>query len=297
MSLKWIIFYIILTVLISQFIYLTWKYQNPYKLFMVFGKKGSGKTTFLAKTAYRYLKKGWKVYSTEKIPGVIQFDVKKVGYVTFPEKSVLLIDEVGMIWDNRNFKNFKEEVRDYFKFQRHERHIVYLFSQTFDVDLKLRNLTDGMYLCVCKFGWLSIARKIKRSIVLVQPHGDSESRIADNLEFEPIIWSLFGARTCIFTYIPHWIYMFDSHEKLGLPLHVDGDPCPIPEAAAKMFKFQDKDYEDLDLYDRLSWLKSVRDFFRSLIFKKYYDDDNELPADDQSEEDDDSDDYIDVIDL
>lgn len=229
---------------------------------MVFGKKGSGKTTFLAKTAYRYLKKGWRVYSTEKVPGVIQFDVNEVGYVTFPEKSVLLIDEVGMIWDNRNFKNFKEEVRDYFKFQRHERHVVYLFSQTFDVDLKLRNLTDGMYLCVCKFGWLSIARKIKRSIVLVQPHGDSESRIADNLEFEPIIWSLFGAKTCIFTYIPHWIHLFDSHEKLGLPLHEDDSPVPIPEAAAKMFRFLNKDEDDCKLF-----FDELIDLFKFLIRK------------------------------
>ena len=145
------------------------------------------------------------------------------------------------------------------------------------VDIKLRNLTDGMYLCVCKFGWLSIARKIKRSIVLVQPHGDSESRIADNLEFEPIIWSLFGARTCIFTYIPHWIHLFDSHEKLGLPLHEDDPPVPVPEAAAKMFKFLDKGVEDPDDDERDFWFKSVRDFIRSLLFKKYYDDALESP--------------------
>lgn len=211
---------------------------------MVFGKKGSGKTTFLAKTAYRYLKKGRPVYSTEKIPGVIRFKVEEIGFITFPEDAVILIDEVGMIWDNRNFKTFKPEVRDYFKYQRHEKHIVYLFSQTFDIDIKLRNLTDCMYLCTCKFGWLSIARKIKRSITLVHPQGDAESRIADDLEFEPILWSLFGARTCIFTFIPHWVPLFDSHEKLGLPnvheIHPEFKPHPIPTDAEKMFKFQQK---------------------------------------------------------
>lgn len=239
--------YILLVVFIGlliPFVYLTMKYRNPYKLVMVFGKKGSGKTTFLAKTAYRYLKKGYPVFSTEKIPGVIQFDVGMIGSITFPENSVLLIDEVGMIWDNRNFKTFKPEVRDYFKYQRHEKHIVYLFSQTFDVDVKLRNLTDCMYLCTCHFGWLSIARKIKRDIILVQPMGDSESRIADNLEFEPIILSLFGARTCVFTFIPHWAPLFDSHEKLGLPNIFDVDktlaPAHIPEGAKKMFRFMDK---------------------------------------------------------
>ena len=156
-----------------------------------------------------------------------------IGYVTFPENVVILIDEVGMIWDNRNFKTFKPEVRDYFKYQRHEKHIVYLFSQTFDIDIKLRNLTDCMYLCTCKFGWLSIARKIKRSITLVHPQGDAESRIADDLEFEPILWSLFGAKTCIWTYIPRWVPLFDSHEKLGLPMVEDMEPLPIPPVAKK----------------------------------------------------------------
>lgn len=232
----YIIFFIVLIGLFVPFVHLTRKYRNPYKLIMVFGKKGSGKTTFLAKTAYRYLKKGYPVYSTERVPGVIQFDVNMIGHITFPENAVILIDEVGMIWDNRNFKTFKPEVRDYFKYQRHERHIVYLFSQTFDVDIKLRNLTDCMYLCTCHFGWLSVARKIKRSITLVHPQGDAESRIADDLDFEPILWSLFGAQTIIFTFIPHWVCLFDSHEKLGLP-QIDGVyPHPIPDKAVKLFK-------------------------------------------------------------
>lgn len=221
--------------LLIPFAYFTYKYRNPYKLIMVFGKKGSGKTTFLAKKSYQYLKKGRPVYTTEYIPGTIHFDVEKIGYITFPENAVLMIDEVGMIWDNRNFKTFKPEVRDYFKYQRHEKHTVYLFSQTFDVDVKLRNLTDAMYLCTCHFGWLSISRKIKRSIVLVQPMGDSESRIADNLEFEPWLWSLFGAGTIIFTFIPRWTCLFNSHEKLGLPMVGECEPVPVPASASKLY--------------------------------------------------------------
>lgn len=230
------LFLIALVLLAIPFAYFTYRYRNPYKLIMVFGKKGSGKTTFLAKKSYQYLKKGRPVYTTEYIPGTIHFDVDKIGYITFPENAVLMIDEVGMIWDNRNFKTFKPEVRDYFKYQRHEKHTVYLFSQTFDVDVKLRNLTDAMYLCTCHFGWLSIARKIKRSIVLVQPMGDSESRIADNLEFEPWFWSLFGAGTIIFTFIPRWTCLFNSHDKLGLPMVGDNEPVPVPASASKLYR-------------------------------------------------------------
>lgn len=253
--------YIILTLiffaLLIPFMYLCRQYRNPYKLVMVFGKKGSGKTTFLTKTAYQYLKKGYYVFSTENIPGVYHFKVEDIGNVTFPENSVILIDEVGMIWDNRNFKSFKPEVRDYFKYQRHEKHIVYLFSQTFDIDLKLRKLTDCMYLCTCHFGWISIARKIKRSITLVHPQGDAESRIADDLDFEPLWWSLFGAKTCIITFIPNWAKFFDSHEKLGLPLVTDFTFNEVPERLKKQFykiklnKFKNpsESEDDFDVFD------------------------------------------------
>ena len=222
-------------------VYLAYKYRNPYKLIMVFGKKGAGKTTFLTKLAYQYQKKGRPVYSTEWAPGVRMFDVQMIGKMSFPENSVIFIDEVGMIWDNRNFKSFRADVRDYFKLQRHYKHTVYLFSQTFDVDIKLRNLTDAMYLLKCHMGWLSVARKIKRDIVLVQPTGESESRIADSLEFEPFLLSLFGCKTIIFTFIPRWAKLFNSHEAPELAPNVS-TYVDIPEdkVIRRMYQFMNK---------------------------------------------------------
>lgn len=239
----YIIITLIFTALIVVFMYYAYKFRNPYKLTMVFGKKGAGKTTYLTRLTHRYLKKGRPVYSTEHIVGAIQFDVELIGNVTFPENAVILIDEVGLVWDNRNFKTFRPEVNRYFKYQRHEKHTVYLFSQTFDVDVKIRNMTDAMYLIVCKFNFISIARKIRRSIMLVQPTAESESRIADLLEFEPILLSLFGAKTLEITFIPRWVGLFDSHNKLGLPLIETGEPCPIPEHLKKRFKFLEKNKE------------------------------------------------------
>ncbi len=132
-------------------------------------------------------------------------------------------------------------MRDYFKLQRHYKHTVYLFSQTFDVDIKLRNLTDSMYLLKCHMGWLSVARKIKRDIVLVQPTGDSESRIADSLEFEPLLLSLFGCKSIIFTFIPRWAKLFNSHEapELGENESVYVD-IPEDEKIRRMYKFMNK---------------------------------------------------------
>lgn len=206
------------------------RFRNPYKLIMVFGKKGAGKSTLIAKLAVRALKKGHPVYCTIDVPGCRLFDVSLMGKFNFPADSVIFIDEVGMIWDNREYKNFKPEVRDWFKLQRHNRVTVYLFSQTFDVDVKLRNLTDYMYLVQKHFGVLSIARKIKRGIVIVNPDGQSEARIADSLEFEPLLLSLFGLKSYIFTWIPHWTRFFNSFD---LP---DRPPMPfmdVPELPPK----------------------------------------------------------------
>lgn len=257
-----IVFFIIFWVLILFCLILAIKYRNPYKLIMVFGKKGSGKTTFLAKTAFKYIKQGRPVYSTVYVPGVHLFDVQQVGYMSFPPDSVVFIDEVGMIWDNRNFKNFKNEVRDYFKLQRHYKNTVYLFSQTFDIDVKLRNLTDSMYLLTCHMGWLSIARKIRRDIVVVAPSGDSESRIADRLSFEPFWLSLFGAKSVIFTFIPHWVGLFSSFQAPVLP-DVDANYIEIPPDLQRRYRPKKS---KVRFRGRVSVRRSVE--FKELRFKK-----------------------------
>ena len=200
-----------------KFLKIVKKYINPYKLIMIFGKKGSGKTTLLAKLALQHLKKGWTVYSSIElnIPGVRLFNVKDIGPYAFPEHSVIFIDEVGMIWDNRDFKNFKNSVRDYFKYQRHYKNKVYLFSQTFDVDVKLRNLTDYMFMCRCIGNVISIATRISRKLVVVETPGESEGRITDGYEVEPLWLTLIGMKVAYFTWIPKYSKYFCSHELLA----------------------------------------------------------------------------------
>jgi len=221
---------IIISLFILAFVFYTRRFRNPYKLIMVFGKKGSGKSTFMTKTAIQQLRKGKVVYSTVDIPGTRFFNVDDIGRCNFPEESIVLIDEVGMIWDNRQYKNFRTDVRDWFKLQRHNRVTVYLFSQTFDVDVKLRNLTDAMYLITCHFSVFSVARKIKRGIVIVNPDGQSEARIADSLEFVSPLLSLFGAKSLIFTWIPNWTKYFNSFELPDKPPIGFEQLAPYPQA-------------------------------------------------------------------
>lgn len=208
------------------------RYSNPYRLIMVFGKKGSGKTTLIAKLTVKYLRRGWKVYSTVPIPGALLFDAKDIGKVMFDANTVMFIDEGGMLFDNRNFKSFREDTRDWFKLQRHYRVKVFIFSQAFDIDVKLRNLTDYMYLTNTYFNTISIARQVTRKICIVHPSGESESRIADDLDFSPW-WKLpFGG--CFVTWIPKYIKYFDSYDA---PLLQQGDfsLCPFPDDFEERF--------------------------------------------------------------
>ena len=59
-------------------------YRNPYKLYMVFGNKGSGKTTLMTKLALQYKKKGWNVYCDREIPGCYLFKTEDFGKYAFP---------------------------------------------------------------------------------------------------------------------------------------------------------------------------------------------------------------------
>lgn len=203
------------TVFLVLFHLATKKYLNPYRLTMVFGKKGSGKSTLMVKLAYKYLAKGWNVFCTEKLDGCFWIDYKDIGYKLIPPKSLLLIDEVGMLYDNRDFKNFKPAVRDWFKLQRHYKVRVYMFSQSFDVDKKLRDLTDDMYLVTNVARVFSYAKRILRKTVLVKPMGESPSHIDEELRFDFLLFAPFGSR--MITFIPKWAKYFDSHNCPVLP--------------------------------------------------------------------------------
>lgn len=203
---------------IAWFVYMAVKYGNPYKLIMVFGKKGSGKTTLLVKLALKHMKRKWNVYSTCPVPGAYELSYKDIGYSKFPRRSVLFVDEVGMVWDNRDFKKFDPKVRDWFKLQRQLGVKVYLFSQTFDVDKKIRDLCDSMYMCFCFSGWLSYAKEIRRKLQVVEPTATDEGRIADGIRISPFFLAIFGSR--IITYIPHWIPYFETgYMAAGLTLN------------------------------------------------------------------------------
>lgn len=181
-------------------------YSNPYKLITKFGKKGCGKTTDIVKESIKYNKRGWTVYTTEYIPNTYHFGYTDLGKFQFAKKSCILIDEVGMIFDNRNFKNFDAKIRDFFILQRHYKCRVILYSQSFNCDKKLRDLSDELYIMKSYFNCICVQKKVLKDVKVVEASADSESRIADNLRVMPFIVP--GSRK--FTWLPKYHKYFDS---------------------------------------------------------------------------------------
>lgn len=204
---------IILCVILVLFLYLllTRKYVNPYKLIFLFGKKGSGKSTLLTKIGYKYDRKGWTVYTTEKLPGLHDLsDPKQIFDIDFPERSCILIDEVSLIWDNRDFKHMDKRVVEWFRYQRHHKCRVYFFSQTFDIDKKLRDLADEMYLVEKYLRVFVVAKHIVRKPVVVHPGPDSPARIDDDMIVDGPLLTFFGGK--LFAFIPYWSRKFNSYK-------------------------------------------------------------------------------------
>lgn len=236
------IFLLIFFGLLFAFALYTRKFNNPYKLYLLFGKKGSGKTTFLIRKALYYLNRGWNVYTNIEelfIPGVRHIDAAGLGDFCPVANSVLLVDEINLLWDNRDYKSFPKQTQRFFRLQRHYKVLVYLASQTYDCDKKIRDQVDAMYLCTCVSNVISIARRIIKKPVITASSPDTESRISEDLKMLPF-WKW------TFTWIPRYAKYFDSHAADPLPdFRFSTDEIDVSarkqyRALRKAFKIQDK---------------------------------------------------------
>lgn len=209
-----LILIIVLFVFLVLYLKKSKEFTNPYDLLFFFGVPGCGKTTLMVKDIIKAQKEGWICYCNVhvNVPGVRYFEIKDYGRYYFPPHSTIFVDEAGTIWDNRKFKNFTDEVRDYFKFYRHRMNRLRLYSQSFDIDLKIRSLCSGLYM-IRRIGSLfSFAHRVSKKIVVVEPQGDSEGRIADGYALDPLWLALFGRKVTYFTYLPKYAKYFDSFE-------------------------------------------------------------------------------------
>ena len=177
----------------------------------IFGLPGMGKTTVLTKIAQKSLS-GKRylgipphkiVYTNFECQGCYKLDFKALGVYAFND-ALILIDEIMLLADTRDFKTFPPELKRFFALHRHWGIDVVWCSQYWDdCDKKIRVLTDRYYLMTAMGNW-TIIKPIQRFLGVV------DGKMLDSFEVAPpISWK--------FIYRPHYYSYFDSFVVPQLP--------------------------------------------------------------------------------
>ncbi len=179
-----------------------------------FGLPGCGKSTMLAKIARKELKRIKKgkspykrVLSNYYIAGCHVLNFSDIGHVDMSE-SLILIDEISLDADSRDFKQFSKDLKQFFILHRHYGvDIVYATQQYDGVDRKIRELTHNLYY-MKKAGHITYATAIYRKITITE-----ESDIKMGYVFPTLLKILFGFRQNVeLCFRPRYYKYFDSFE-------------------------------------------------------------------------------------
>lgn len=173
-----------------------------------FGAPGSGKSTMACKLARKALKKGIDVYSNVEIKGCYILDPRTdIGKFDI-RNGLVIIDEAGIEYNNREFKTFSQAQNKWFKLYRHARCDIVIFSQSYeDMDKKLRLLANRYFLVERSFIPKCIrVRRISKRIAI----SEVDKSIIDAYQFVPF------SRRIILGPL-YWKY-FDSYIMPDYPL-------------------------------------------------------------------------------
>lgn len=138
---------------------------------LLLGAPGTGKSTYLAKLTKKNLKKR-EVYSNFYISGAKMINLDDLNY-NLLENALILWDEGGTDFDNRNYKNFKDRYTRFFKMHRHYNLDIIIASQGLDIDKKIMTLVDLVIVMrpTIFAPFLSCHRKVKKVLEI-----DEETR-------------------------------------------------------------------------------------------------------------------------
>lgn len=199
---------------------------------LYFGLPGCGKTTMLARLAYKAVKAGRYKYVYANvylnIPGVTYIDNDIIGTYNLHD-CLILIDEATLFADNRSYKEFSRERIQYFLMHRHYNADIVLFTQQWDgVDRKIRVITDRVYYVFkgrLLGHWISAVWRIPYGILFPDPRktGDKLGEIVQGYCKPPIFIRLFALRFLRCRYYKY----FDTYEA-PLLLEVPRKYKPIP---------------------------------------------------------------------
>ena len=186
--------------------------QKPGNRFDVyFGVPGSGKTTFAAYLAKKRIKRKGIVLSNVNIKGTYEVERSDIGNYMIKD-CLLLIDEAGIDYNNRNFADKKEKMTKeeiyFYKYHRHYNVDIAIFSQGYDdMDKKLRTLATRYYIVKKSILPGFITRKLINKVIGID---DNTKQIIDKYSF-----AIFGTK---WIYCPKLWKMFNSTSYKEMPV-------------------------------------------------------------------------------
>lgn len=191
-----------------------------------FGVPGCGKTTLLTKIAIKELKNKYnpfrKKFSYDYIytinfscPGCIEISYDDLANFKF-FNSLILIDEITLNADNRNFKQFSHEHKEFFLLHRHlGLDIVYATQNFENVDKKIRDITQDLWYMsksvVPLFKHFTTAKRIYRCVNI----NEHTSDLTLGYRFCNLIESFFVSNFKI-VFRPFYYKYFNSYDELSL---------------------------------------------------------------------------------
>lgn len=190
-----------------------------YKIKLLVGAPGVGKTSVAQWLVLDYLKDDIPVWSNVCLAGAYELDIKDLMEFDFITKDkegnerrggVLILDEAGIDFNGRQWKDFSTNFIKFFKLHRHFKLDIYVFSQGNDVDMTIKRLAQEWY------------KLVRPRIPIVKNYFVQLIPVTTNLVIDKGDWKIiYEADTSIFNshFIPiykTWKY-FNSYEVPQLP--------------------------------------------------------------------------------
>lgn len=179
-----------------------------------FGLPGSGKTTFLtmiAQKELRKIKKGKskykRVFTNFYCYGCYKIEWSDLGNKLI-EESLILIDEITLFADSRDFAKFSLPTKMFFLLHRHYGCDIVYFTQHYNnVDKKIRDITYDLYFVKPFLFGFSRASRIFRTLdIQEQTH-----EIVNGYRFSKLL-DRFNGKTHKYCFRRRWFKYFDSFE-------------------------------------------------------------------------------------
>lgn len=123
-----------------------------------------------------------RIYCNFPLAGTYKLDFDSLGVYDFSD-SLIIIDEIMLVCDSRDWKNFRASLRNFLALHGHYRCDIIYCSQGYqDTDLRIRNLTERIFYIEKRGNWTrvrpidkgwSIDEQIKEGYSLAPPLGST----------------------------------------------------------------------------------------------------------------------------